>query len=141
MTKIDWCLEQKKGIVMQEPNERLYKSYLHEADYNLIQLQKIEGKLQVVLGYYACYSAGYALLCRAGIKCEIHDCTLALLSHLPSLSKYSSRLTNLKNDRIAVQYYLKEKTLDLPLVKEFVNSVKLVSADELALLLEVCHGN
>ncbi len=137
MNKLDWCKNQKKGFELVTPNENLYISYLAEADYNIMQMIKVDGKLKVVLGYYACYSALYALLMRVGIKCEIHDCTLALGSSIDVLSKFDGFLQDLKTKRIDVQYYLKEKKIDELGVKSFVNVVKQLSMDDIKILREV----
>lgn len=32
--------------------------------------------------YYAKYFAVYALFCKIGLKCEIHDCTISLFRYL-----------------------------------------------------------
>ena len=100
MNKLSWCKEQAKGISIIEPNLILSDSYLKEAAYNLLQMTKVEGKLKVVLGYYACYSAIYSLLIRVGVKCEIHDCTLSLLEHIPALSEYFAFVIDLKKNEL-----------------------------------------
>jgi uncharacterized protein (UPF0332 family) len=58
--------------------------------------------------YYAKYYVVYALFQRLGIKCEIHDCTIALFEYLfddcisPGLAQEFRRS---KKDRIEAQYY------------------------------------
>lgn len=58
--------------------------------------------------YYAKYYVVYALFQRLGIKCEIHDCTIALFEYLfgdrisPELIQEFRRS---KEDRIEAQYY------------------------------------
>jgi len=67
-------------------------------------------------GYYAKYFAVYALLSKIGVKCEIHDCTIALFEHLFQNRLPSETLGELrksKSDRIETQYYTRKITLDL----------------------------
>ena len=79
MIKIDWCLKQKKGIELVEPNDNLCEAYLKEAKETLQIISEEDNKWNVILGYYATYNAFYSILMKAGIKCEIHDCTMELL--------------------------------------------------------------
>ena len=58
--------------------------------------------------YYAMYFAAYAVLTRAGIKCEIHDCTIALLGHLFGESVTRDLVKDFEKARemrIEAQYY------------------------------------
>lgn len=62
----------------------------------------------VSASYYAKYFAVYALLSKIGVKCEIHDCTIALFGHLFStveLHHLVRELRQSKEDRVDVQYY------------------------------------
>ena len=74
--------------------------------------------------YYAKYFAVYALLQKIGIKCEIHDCTIALFDHLfgDSIPKLLiQELRRSKEDRIEMQYYTQEIKMDL---KQLMNQTK-----------------
>ncbi|MBU0460378.1 MAG: hypothetical protein KJ771_06245 [Nanoarchaeota archaeon] len=122
MNKIKWCLKQKKGIELVEPNENLSKAYFKDADDTLESMSTSKGMWETVMAYYACYHALYALLMKAGIKCEIHDCTLALMEKMAGFDRNDTLfLVKLKEQRIRAQYYLKEERLrDLAKVKKFI---------------------
>lgn len=61
-----WCLKQKSGIRLEEPNETLCKSYLKEANDALISmnLNKKAGLRRWVIttAYYARYSERHNIL-------------------------------------------------------------------------------
>ncbi len=132
MTKIDWCLKQRNGIELVEPNDVIAQSYIKDADDSLIAIERNIGKWRIVTAYYSCYNAFYALLMKAGIKCEIHDCTLELMGLFEFSEQERLFVKQLKELRIGVQYYLRPATeIELVLVKRFV-----VSCKELLLNLE-----
>ena len=122
MDKIDWCLEQKKGIELVEPNDNLCEAYFKDANDSLSGIENVKGMWRTVMAYYSCYFSFYALLMKVGIKCEIHDCTLKLMKMIKEFSDEDyDYLVSLKVKRIDVQYYLKKKVLeDLSEVKNFV---------------------
>tara|TARA_Y100000294_G_C8548773_1_gene334343 strand:- start:1274 stop:1720 length:447 start_codon:yes stop_codon:yes gene_type:complete len=130
MDKINWCLKQKKGIKLIEPNNDLCDEYIKSAEENLDAMLKLTGKWRSITAYYACYEAIYAILQKIGIKCENHECTLELLNLIENIDKkLKNFILNLKKERIDIQYYLKEpKKLDENKVKEFVLSCKEVSS-------------
>ena len=121
MVTISWCKKQNKGIELIEPNDNLCDAYIKEANDTLKEIQE-GAKWSTIMGYYACYNALYALLMKAGIKCEIHDCTIELMKLMPDFSDEDYNfLVLLKVKRIDVQYYLKRIVLDdLVGVKKFV---------------------
>src|SRR3989344_4028837 len=120
--KISWCLKQKKGIELVELNDNLCKAYFNESEETLQEIGDGSSKWDVIKAYYACYHALYAILIKCGIKCEIHDCSIELMKLMDSFSKEDYNfLSELKEKRIQVQYYLKKKTLDnLKPIKQFV---------------------
>lgn len=122
MKKIKWCLNQKKGIELIEPNENLSKQYFKEATETLQEISGSGSKWEVIMAYYACYHALYGILMKVGIKCEIHDCTIELMKILDQFTENDYLfLTALKEQRIRAQYYLKqEKLKDLVAVKKFI---------------------
>ena len=101
-SKIKWCAEQKKGINLIEPKLHLSESYIKEADETLENVFVTKGKWKLITAYYACYSALYALLMKAGIKCEIHDCTFELMELFGFNTSEIEYLRKLKEDRIQV---------------------------------------
>ncbi len=81
MEKIDWCLKQKNGIELVEPNEDLSKAYLKKAEDSLRASVALKGNTdwEISSAYYAQYFGLYAILMKIGIKCEIHSCTITFM--------------------------------------------------------------
>ena len=129
--KISWCLKQKNGIELIEPNDNLSEQYFREAKETLQEISGHGTKWDVIMAYYACYNALYALLMKAGIKCEIHDCTINLIKLIDEFSNAEYVfLTKLKEQRIQAQYYLKKEKLEnLPEVKQFVLKCQVFSEE------------
>lgn len=125
MVSINWCKKQKKGIELVEPNDNLSEAYFSDADDSVSAMEELKGKWKLITAYYACYYAFYAILMKAGIKCEIHDCTLELMRFFGFDGKQRKFMTNLKKARIDVQYYRKETLgVDVNLIKSFVVGCK-----------------
>ena len=128
--KINWCFKQKKGISLIELKHHLSESYMKEADETLENVFSTKGKWKVITAYYSCYNALYSLFMKCGIKCEIHDCSLELMSLFGFDDFEIEYLKTLKQDRIQTQYYLKEIVLeDENKVKNFVLKCKTLLAD------------
>jgi uncharacterized protein (UPF0332 family) len=53
----------------------------------------------VSASYYAKYFSVYALLSKIGVRCEIHDCTIALFGYLFSSAGYDHLVRELKQCR------------------------------------------
>jgi len=134
MNKINWCKKQKSGIKIQEPNNNLSKEYYENAEESLRVLRSItETKSNMWLAttkYYIKYFAVYSILIKLGIKCEIHDCTIALVKFLEEdniIEKgISKSLEDDKELRIDNQYYLKNKTVEInfEVLSNFLLSIK-----------------
>ncbi len=124
--KIEWCCRQKRGIQIIEQNNILSQKYMEQADKCLEAVALNKGEWKVITAYYACYNALYSLLMNAGIKCEIHECTIEIAAVTGGFgSNDIDFIKNLKSDRIDVQYYLKERELDDEAkVKSFVFKCK-----------------
>ncbi|MDP2750346.1 MAG: hypothetical protein Q8O89_05945 [Nanoarchaeota archaeon] len=138
MTEIKWCKAQNKGIKLVEPNDNLAKEYIQTAEETLEVLKSLEGKSKVWLAttkYYCEYFAIYSLLMRIGIKCEIHECTIAVCGILEKqnlLPKgYTKVLDEDKKLRIDNQYYLKNRDvpIDYNQMVDFVLKTKNISVN------------
>lgn len=129
--KILWCLQQKQGIGLVEPNDNLSEQYFREAKETLQEISGHGTKWDVIMAYYACYNALYALLMKAGIKCEIHDCTINVMKFIDGFDAADYMfLTKLKDQRIQAQYYLKKEKLEnLPEAKKFVMKCQVLSEE------------
>lgn len=111
---IIWCLKQKRGIRIIDPNENLVKEYLRKATGSLntmnAALQINETEWIMTTAYYARYFALYALLMKLGVKSEIHDCSIAVARLLAREGILTENLVNdisqAKEMRVDVQYYV-----------------------------------
>ena len=134
MRKIDWCKEQDKGIKLIEPNDNLSNEYFKNAEESLKVLKSIwptKSKMWLATTkYYIEYFAIYSLLMKIGIKCEIHDCTIALVKFLEEeniIDKGTSLILEKDKElRIDNQYYLKNKPVNIAFnkISEFIISIK-----------------
>jgi len=98
---------------------------MNEADETLKNVFLTKGKWKLILSYYACYNALYSILMKCGIKSEIHECTIELMSLFDFEENQVKFLRNLKDDRIANQYYLKNIELQSEKkISEFVLECK-----------------
>jgi len=113
----DWCLLQTKGLRLTETNENLSKIYLRKSKGALNMLgsaiEKKEYEWILDTSYYAKYFAIYALFIKAGIKCEIHDCTIFALNILFAENRIVpfeiyEELKKSKEQRVGAIYYNKE---------------------------------
>ena len=115
--KLVWCLKQKRGIRIIEPNSNLTKAYLKKA---ISALNTMTAAVKInetdwitTTAYYARYFALYALLMKIGVKSEIHDCTINIAKLLsnngilqPSLIE---EIAKAKQTRIDTQYYVEKE--------------------------------
>ena len=114
---LSWCLKQKRGIRIIEPNPNLTKAYMKKA---ISALNTMTAALKInetdwilTTAYYARYFALYALLMKMGIKSEIHDCTINLAKLLSNNSILTDSLmediAKAKQTRIDTQYYVEKE--------------------------------
>ena len=131
MADIKWCLGQSKGIKLIEPTDHLSQEYIKEAENTLDDMLNNKGKWKIIMAYYACYNALYSILMKVGIKCEIHDCSIELMNEIEGFgNKDYEFMIALKEDRIQVQYYLKDKVLEEDSrVKSFILKCKTLLTD------------
>ncbi|MFT4309458.1 MAG: HEPN domain-containing protein [Candidatus Woesearchaeota archaeon] len=123
---IAWCLQQKRGIRIEEPNDNLSDVYIKKAISSLNMLESAIEKNEIewisTTAYYARYFAVYAMLQKCGIRSEIHDCTISLLQLLFVEEKiietqYYNEMKRSKELRIEIQYYTSEKA-DIKSIKK-----------------------
>lgn len=113
MDQIEWCLNQKKGIELVEPNENLREAYLIKSDEALETLRSTKVRdWQLIAAYYTIYNGIYSLLMKIGIKCEIHLCTIEFTKRY--LKNYFTSedlelLDKAFSARIDSQYYVNKK--------------------------------
>ena len=123
---VSWCFKQKRGIKLEEPNDNLCNVYIKKAKSSLNMLESATEKDEIdwisTTAYYARYFAFYALLQKCGIKSEIHDCTISLMSFLfveDNLVEehFYNELQLAKELRVDTQYYVTEE-VDLDKLKK-----------------------
>ncbi|MBU0460659.1 MAG: HEPN domain-containing protein [Nanoarchaeota archaeon] len=123
---VSWCWKQKRGIKLEQPNANLCNVYIKKAKSSLNMLESATEKDEIdwisTTAYYARYFAFYALLQKCGIKSEIHDCTISLMSFLfveDNLVEehFYKELQLAKELRVDTQYYVTEE-IDLDKLKK-----------------------
>ncbi len=134
MNRISWCKKQEKGIKLIEPSDNLSEEYYRNAEESLKVLRSIKETSSnmwlATTKYYIEYFAVYSVLMKLGIKCEIHDCTIAMVNLLEKENIIKSGTSKLlekdKELRIDNQYYLKNKPVDTDFEKlsAFLLSIK-----------------
>lgn len=106
---INECAKRKDGIKLVEPNENLCSAYLSMAKESLASMNaNIDANVKrwaIVAAYYARYHTIYAIFMRAGIKCEIHTCTIAAAKVLFLSSELAKEIETAMKQRINMQYY------------------------------------
>jgi len=124
MSRIKWCLKQKRGIELIESNEDLARAYIKKAENALRAASDLQNNLdwEISSSYYAMYFSLYAILIRIGIKSEIHSCTIEFMREF--LKDYFSEkdislIEKTQKVRIDVQYYS-----DRDVSKELYNKIK-----------------
>jgi uncharacterized protein (UPF0332 family) len=110
MVSIKWCLSQKDGLRIIEPNENVSKSYICMAEESISVLKNIgESRIwSATTAYYVFYYSLYALMLRIGVKCGIHSCSIGFMKkHLSELySKIDIEMFEKSfSARIDLQYY------------------------------------
>lgn len=116
MDQIKWCLNQKKGIELVEPNDNLRDAYLIKAEEALETLRTSKSRdWQLTTAYYTIYHGIYSLLMKIGVKCEIHSCTIEFTKRF--LKDYFSSedfelIDKAFSARIDSQYYVNKEVPD-----------------------------
>ena len=116
MSKLNWCIRQRAGITLVEPNPNLADAYLKKAEDSLVSItiNKIRD-WKISTAYYTIYFSLYAILMKLGVKCEIHSCTIEFAKHF--LKDYFKEdefdlLEDSLKARIDSQYYVDKRIKD-----------------------------
>ncbi len=113
MDQINWCIKQKKGIEIIEPNNNLKEAYIKKAEEALNTLKTTTSRdWKLTTAYYTIYHSIYSILMEIGIKCEIHSCTIEIAKQY--LNKYLTKedyelIDKAFSARIDSQYYINRK--------------------------------
>ena len=122
MVSIEWCLKQKNGLEIIEPNANMSNSYLKMAEESISILNDVEKSRiwTATTAYYIFYYSLYSLMLRIGIKCGIHSCSLEFMK------AYLNKFYNEKDfemvqksfsARIDLQYYA-DRPVDNSIIEE-----------------------
>jgi len=130
MDQLEWCKKQKSGIIIIEPNQNVAEDYFVRSDNAISMANTSKTNDWKAVGlYYACYNAIYALLQKTGLKCEIHECSIALMKFFGFSEMEIDFVKELKSNRKNAQYYVDRefKVEDFNKVKDFVLNCKEIS--------------
>ncbi len=110
MDKIRWCLKEKKGLEIIEPNENLSNAYVKKAENSLKAMLALKDNKdwEISSAYYTIYFSIYAILMKLGIKCEIHSCTISFVQYFLKeyfINKDFDLIKKAQKARIDTQYY------------------------------------
>lgn len=110
MVSIKWCLKQKNGLEIIEPNSNMSDSYIKMAEESINVLAGVESSKiwTATTAYYIFYYSLYSVMLRIGIKCEIHSCSLEFMkSYLQEFynKKDMKMIEKAFGARINLQYY------------------------------------
>ena len=115
---IKWCAKQRRGIRLVDGSEHLLRAHRKKSRDAIVALRAVVeagvGTWAASASYYAKYHAVYALFMQVGIKCEMHDCTVAAFRAAfddPALEGLADDLAKSKEVRVAAQYYQEEYDL------------------------------
>lgn len=110
MVSISWCLAQKNGMHLAEPNKNMSESYIRMAEesINILSGVKKSRIWTATTSYYIFYYSLYSLMLRIGVKCGIHSCSLEFMKRfLPEFynQKDIDMINKAFSARIDLQYY------------------------------------
>jgi len=113
------CWRLENGITLVNPSDNLVQAFLKKSR-EAVKSMEVNFENDIIewgvsASYYARYFVVYALFQKLGIKCEIHDCTIALFKHLfrDSLPKgLISEFQRAKAEHVEAQYYTRQVTAD-----------------------------
>lgn len=105
------CAKQRRGIRLVDRSERLLRAHRKKSRDAIVALRAVVesgvGTWAASASYYAKYHAVYALFMQVGIKCEMHDCTVAAFRAAfddPALEGLADDLAKSKEVRVAAYY-------------------------------------
>ncbi|MBL7148040.1 MAG: hypothetical protein ISS82_04405 [Nanoarchaeota archaeon] len=122
MVSINWCLKQKHGLELIEPNDNMSDSYLKMAEESINILKNIEKSniWTATTSYYIFYYSLYSLMLKIGVKCEIHACSIEFMEKF-LINFYDKKDVDMFkkafSSRIDLQYYA-DRPVDKPIIDE-----------------------
>ena len=129
MVSIKWCMNQKQGIKISEPNENISDSYINMAEESINALNDLK-KSRIWIAttsYYIFYYSLYSLMLKIGIKCEIHSCSIEFMKQYLKDYYNQKDLEMIKkafSARIDIQYYTNR-----PVDQKVIEEIKIYCKD------------
>ena len=110
MVSIKWCLNQKHGLELIEPNDNMSDSYLKMAEESIGILDNVQKSdiWTATTSYYIFYYSLYSLMLKIGVKCEIHSCSIEFMKNFLTSFYNLKDINNFEiafSARIDLQYY------------------------------------
>lgn len=83
MVSIKWCLNQKNGLELVDPNSNMSNSYIKMAEESIKILDRVKESdiWTATTSYYIFYYSLYSLMLEVGVKCEIHSCSIEFMKN------------------------------------------------------------
>lgn len=122
MVSIKWCLNQKNGLELVEPNGVMADSYINMAGESVNVLSGVESSRiwTATAAYYIFYYSLYSVMMGLGVKCEIHSCSIEFMkSFLTEFynNKDIEMMQKAFSARIDLQYY-SNRPVDAKIIDE-----------------------
>lgn len=110
MVSIKWCVNQKNGIKLVEPNDNMSSSYIKMAEESISVLDNMQKSniWTATTSYYIFYYSLYSFMLKIGIKCEIHLCSIEFMKRFLTNFYNKTDIDMMKkafSARIDLQYY------------------------------------
>jgi len=117
MISIKWCMKQKKGIKLVEPNDNMSSSYIKMAEESISVLDNVQKSniWTATTSYYIFYYSLYSFMLKIGAKCEIHLCSIEFMKRFLTNFYNKTDIDMMKkafSARIDLQYY-SDRPVDL----------------------------
>jgi len=110
MVSIKWCMQQKNGIKLVEPNNNMSSSYIKMVEESVGILNNVQKSniWTATTSYYIFYYSLYSLMLKTGVKCEIHSCSIEFMKKF--LTNFYNKtdfdmMEKAFSARISLQYY------------------------------------
>lgn len=122
MVTIRWCLQQKDGLSLVDPNGTISESYIGMAEESAGILKRVESSKiwTATATYYIFYYSLYSLMLRIGVKCGIHSCSIEFMRQCLSVfynNKDFDMIEKAFKARIDLQYY-SDRPVDDRIIEE-----------------------
>lgn len=121
MVSIGWCIRQRRGIRLVQPDAWMADAYMRMSEESLALIGKVASSRlwSATITYYAYHYALYALMLRLGVRSGMHACSIEFMrKHLipPYTGKDMEMVERAFSARMDLQYYI-ERPVDDALLR------------------------